>query len=133
MDTPSHLFVYGTLLPGLAPPLICEVVDRLEVVGPATLGGRLYNLGSYPGCVLDQACDSLVHGMILAIPDQAVLQRLDWYEGFVANDAQGSLFLRVPARATLMDGSFLDVWVYVYNREVKDARLIEDGRYHRRS
>lgn len=133
MDTPSHLFVYGTLLPGLAPPLIREVVDRLEVVGAATLGGRLYNLGSYPGCVLDQTCGSRVHGIILAIPDESILQRLDWYEGFVANDAQGSLFLRVSARAALVDGSSLDVWVYVYNREVKDARLIEDGRYGRPS
>lgn len=133
MDTPSHLFVYGTLLPGLAPPLIREVVDRLEVVGTATVGGRLYNLGSYPGCVLDQACGSLIHGMILAIPEQEILERLDWYEGFVANDAQGSLFVRVTAEAKLADGREIEVWVYVYNRDVKDARLIEDGRYHRRS
>lgn len=124
-----HLFVYGTLLPGLAPPLIRDVVDRLEVVGPATIGGRLYHLGSYPGCVLDAECGRVIHGMALAIPDDAVLERLDWYEGFVANDAQGSLFVRGTAHATMADGRAMEVWVYVYNRDVADARLIEDGRY----
>lgn len=131
MNNPQHLFVYGTLLPGLAPGLVRDVVDRLEVVGAATVGGRLYHLGSYPGCVLDGLCGRSIHGMVLAIPDEAMLERLDWYEGFVANDAQGSLFVRVKAKATLADGRVMEVWVYVYNRDVAHARLIEDGRYHR--
>ena len=128
---PNHLFVYGTLLPGLAPAAVGEVVNRLRIVGPATVPGRLFYLGSYPGCVLEANCDSLVHGQVLGIPEpiEPVLARLDWYEDFVASDAAGSLFVRRTCTVTLADGGQIEAWVYVYNRDVSHARRIESGRY----
>jgi gamma-glutamylcyclotransferase (GGCT)/AIG2-like uncharacterized protein YtfP len=130
-ESPRYVFVYGTLLPGLAPPVIADVVRRLRVVGPATVPGRLYHLGAYPGCVVDGACEGVIHGQLLEIPDDpAVLERLDWYEGYAAHDDAGSLFLRVVCEATLADGSQVRSWVYVYNRPVTPARLISGGRYH---
>src|SRR5689334_9309341 len=84
-DLPRFVFVYGTLLPGLAPPVIADVVNTLRVIGPATVPGRLYHLGAYPGCVLDGACDGVIHGQLLEIPDPAALERLDWYEGYAAH------------------------------------------------
>ena len=126
-----HVFVYGTLLPGLAPPAIADAVRRLRVVGPATVPGRLYHLGAYPGCVLDGECDDLIHGQLLELPDDpAVLERLDWYEGYAAHDDAGSLFLRTVCDVALADGRRIPSWVYVYNRPVPPARLISGGRYH---
>jgi len=127
---PSHLFVYGTLRPGHAPPLIAKVVARLSVIGPASLPGRLYHLGSYPGCKLEVDGESLIHGQVLHIPDAAALARLDWYEDYVASDQAGSLFVRRPSRATLASGQPIPVWVYEYNRDIAAARLIVSGRYH---
>jgi gamma-glutamylcyclotransferase (GGCT)/AIG2-like uncharacterized protein YtfP len=130
IESPRHVFVYGTLLPGLAPPVIADVVNTLRVVGPATIPGRLYHLGAYPGCVLDAAGDGVIHGQLLELPDPAVLERLDWYEGYAAHDDAGSLFLRTTCPATLADGRQVPAWVYVYNREVSPARRISTGRYH---
>jgi gamma-glutamylcyclotransferase (GGCT)/AIG2-like uncharacterized protein YtfP len=131
ISTPRHLFVYGTLLPGLAPPVIADVVYALKFLGHATLPGRLYHLGTYPGCVLDPACGRLIHGQLLEIPpDPAILDRLDWYEDYAAHDADGSLFLRTTCDAARPDGRQIPAWVYVYNRDVSRARLIESGRYH---
>jgi gamma-glutamylcyclotransferase (GGCT)/AIG2-like uncharacterized protein YtfP len=128
---PNHLFVYGTLLPGLAPAAVAEVVNRLRIVGPGMVRGRLFHLGSYPGCVIDSECESVVHGQVLEIPApiEPVLARLDWYEDFVASDAAGSLFVRTTCDVTLADGGQIEAWVYVYNRDVSRARLIESGRY----
>ena len=129
-EYPRCVFVYGTLLPGLAPPVIADAVATLCVVGPGTVQGRLYHLGAYPGCILDEECDSLIHGQLLEIPDPAVLERLDWYEGYAAHDDAGSLFLRTVCDVTLAGGDQVRSWVYVYNRSVKAARLISGGRYH---
>jgi len=129
-DSPRYVFVYGTLLPGLAPPVIADVVDTLRVVGPGTVSGRLYHLGAYPGCVLDRECDRVIHGQVLGIPDPAVLGRLDWYEGYAAHDDAGSLFLRTVCDVTMMTGGQVRSWIYVYNRPVSPARLITSGRYH---
>jgi len=132
LDTePSHLFVYGTLRPGLAPPLIAEVVGRTSVVGAATVCGKLYHLGAYPGCKLEEEGGDVIHGMVLTIPDAATLARLDWYEDYVASDAAGSLFVRRRAVARLEGGGEMAVWVYEYNRSVFTARLIASGRYDR--
>lgn len=128
---PRHIFVYGTLLPGLAPPLIAEVVAQLRVVGPATVAGRLYDLGAYPGCAVDAECGRQVHGQLLELTDPAAqLERLDWYEGYAAHDDAGaSLFVRVPCDATRPDGAMVRAWIYVYNRDLSRARAIESGRY----
>jgi gamma-glutamylcyclotransferase (GGCT)/AIG2-like uncharacterized protein YtfP len=129
-QSPRYVFVYGTLLPGLAPPMIAEVVNTLRVVGPGAVPGRLYHLGAYPGCVPDGRCDGLIHGQLLEIPDPSVLERLDEYEGYAAHDDVGSLFLRTVCDVTLADGRQVRSWVYVYNRPVAAARLISSGRYH---
>ena len=128
---PGYLFVYGTLLPGLAPPAVAEVVNRLRLVGPGIARGRLFHLGAYPGCVVDGRCDDEIHGQVLEIPPpiEPVLAKLDWYEGYVAGDADRSLFVRTVCPVTLADGRQVEAWVYVYNRDVSTARRIESGRY----
>jgi gamma-glutamylcyclotransferase (GGCT)/AIG2-like uncharacterized protein YtfP len=130
---PRHIFVYGTLLPGLAPPIIADVVNTLRVASPATVPGRLYHFDAYPGCVLASDCDTPIHGTLLELPSESegILERLDWYEGYAAHDTSGSLFLRTTCTATTSDNRQIPAWVYVYNRDVTSARLIPDGRYHR--
>ena len=133
MHEPQYLFVYGTLLPGLAPAVIAEVVDRLRVVGHGTVPGRLYDLGAFPACAIDGVCGRLIHGVVLELPDADVLGRLDWYEGYAAHDEAGeNLFVRTTCDVSLDDGQSVSAWVYVYNRDLSRARLIESGRYDRR-
>jgi gamma-glutamylcyclotransferase (GGCT)/AIG2-like uncharacterized protein YtfP len=127
-----HLFAYGTLLGGRRPAAIARVAERLAVLGPATVRGRLYDLGEYPGLVLDPAADA-VHGTIFTVPDEAVLAALDAYEGFAPDAPARSLFVRIPVAATLPDGRAVDCSVYVYNRDPADAPLIANGRYRERT
>jgi gamma-glutamylcyclotransferase (GGCT)/AIG2-like uncharacterized protein YtfP len=124
------LFLYGTLLPGVASGGMQAVIAGLTSVGRATMRGRLYDLGPYPGAVLDDAAESIVVGQVFELPaDPGVLARLDAYEGFEPDRPADSLYLRLRRPATLDDGRTLDGWVYQYNRDPAGAPLVPGGDY----
>ena len=49
----DYLFVYGTLQPGFAPGEIAEAAVKLQAVGRGFVFGEFFELGGYPGAVLD--------------------------------------------------------------------------------
>ena len=114
---PTLLFVYGTLHPDRAPAEIAAAARCLTPIGPATIRARLYNLGAYPGAILDPTAPP-ISGHLFTVPDAAALVALDAYEDFRPTDPAASLFLRVETTATLPDNSHRPCWVYVYNREL---------------
>src|SRR5262245_43138470 len=128
----QHLFLYGTLLPGLARPPVADLVARLRPLGPATVPGRLYDLGPYPALVSDGAVGSRVCGELFELPDDAaLLAALDEYEDCVSADAAGSQYRRAETVAALADGRAVSCWVYVYQRDVGRAVPIPHGDYRR--
>lgn len=128
-----HLFVYGTLSPRHAPPEIAATVRRLRSVGSASIRGRLYDLGEYPGAVLSRNSRSLIRGEVFELPgDQSTLTSLDHYEEFDPAKPSSSLFVRRTLPVTMDDGTRLRCWVYVYNGDMKRAQPVRSGRYPRR-
>jgi gamma-glutamylcyclotransferase (GGCT)/AIG2-like uncharacterized protein YtfP len=111
---PDLLFIYGTLHPDRAPHEIAAAARSLKPIGPATIQARLYNLGEYPGAILDDTAPP-IPGELFTVPDAATLSALDAYEDYRPNDPANSLFLRTKTTATLPDGSHSPCWVYVYN------------------
>jgi len=112
---PETIFVYGTLRAGQAPPGLAGWLARLAR-RPATLPGRLLDLGAYPGAVLappDVASAPTIVGELVEVPASR-LPQLDRYEGYDPEDRAGSLFLRARARATPADGRPVACWVYVW-------------------
>ena len=125
----GYMFVYGTLLPRLAPPEIEQTVRRLRRVGRGTIRGRLFDLGEYPGAILTRN-GPMIQGMIFEVPnDPEVLHRIDEFEGFDPARPKSSLFVRKRRHAQLQDGKKVFCWVYAYNRPVKDARPVATGDY----
>jgi predicted acetylornithine/succinylornithine family transaminase len=124
----EYLFVYGTLQPASAPPEVKEIVGRWRRVGSATALGQLYDLGDYPGAVLDANTSTRIIGEVYELPkDPAVLATLDEYEGFDAEAPQESLFQRVKTEVKLAEGGKQEVWIYVYNRDVSDQKPRKTG------
>ncbi len=115
------LFVYGTLHPERAPAAIAATAKRLRSAGRASIQGRRYELGEYPGVLLSNDAAEVVQGELFLLPESeaaAVLARLVAYAGCRPGDPAGSLFLRERTLATLEDGSQRWCWVYTYNRDV---------------
>jgi gamma-glutamylcyclotransferase (GGCT)/AIG2-like uncharacterized protein YtfP len=91
--------------------------------------GRLYDLGPYPGAVLDGGPGGVV-GEVLELPENgAVLRELDRYEGFDESDPERSLFVRRRVSVCLEDRREVSCWVYVYQRRLKNAVAIPHGDY----
>lgn len=141
---PDYLFAYGTLLPAATPAEIASVAARLKAIGEGQVRGRLYDLGHFPGAVLEadqySAQDSAqhsIHGTVFELPGDIgisrgaeILQALDAYEEFNPADAAASQFLRTRCVVSLPSGTAIECWIYVYNRGVKNAPLVEGGRWN---
>ncbi len=124
----EHLFVYGTLRPALAPTRLKPLIECLKPVGTATVVGKLYDLGDYPGATLEQ--EGLIVGEVVELPeDDAALAALDSYEGYDPLDEAQSLFVRRRCAATLMDGRTVECWIYVYQQSLDAAEWIPSGDY----
>jgi gamma-glutamylcyclotransferase (GGCT)/AIG2-like uncharacterized protein YtfP len=129
----EYLFLYGTLRPEDAPEGIRPAVEGLRVVGEGSLPGRLYDLGEYPGAVIDPAAEQRIYGTIFELPgDETVLRRMDVYEDFRSSEPEESLFLRVRQQVELASGGSLECWVYVYNLPPLGARVVTSGRWRPR-
>jgi gamma-glutamylcyclotransferase (GGCT)/AIG2-like uncharacterized protein YtfP len=125
----DYLFSYGTLLPEHAPAEIASIVRKLLPVGEGIVCGRLYDLGEYPGAVLDAETPQTIFGRVFKVPTRDLLKALDNYEGYNPADCPGSLFVRQRCAVVMRDGAKLPCWVYVYNRETGPAPLIPHGDY----
>src|SRR5216684_9386847 len=118
----EYLFLYGTLKPNEAASDVAETVRTLRRVGSATVPGRLYDFGDYPGAVIDQSAKTSIKGELFELPnDDSALKALDDYEEFNRTDRKNSLFIRTRTVATLHGGRQLNAWVYVYNRNPGSA------------
>lgn len=124
----EYLFVYGTLLPGAAPAEIASAAAQLVPVGTGWVRGSLYDLGEFPGAILEPSSGRRIVGNVFLLPgNPAVLEALDAYEEFDPAAPEQSQFLRVRATAELSTGSTLECWIYVFNQDVRSAVLIECG------
>jgi len=126
----EYLFVYGTLLPGLAPDGITPAVEQLRSVGEGTVSGLLYDLGDFPGAVLDSSSERKIAGHVFKLPENVeVLNQLDQYEEFDPGAPDQSLFIRESHTVTLTTGETISCWIYIYNGKADPARILKDGRY----
>ncbi|MGF1464591.1 MAG: gamma-glutamylcyclotransferase [Sandaracinaceae bacterium] len=118
---PAYLFVYGTLRPGRAE------AARLAPFGPrratpATIPGRLVDLGAFPGLVAEEG---RVEGALVELTDLGpALEALDAYEDFMGYGRPGSLYRRVVREARTLDGRRVHAWTYLYLGSVDGARRL---------
>jgi gamma-glutamylcyclotransferase (GGCT)/AIG2-like uncharacterized protein YtfP len=63
----DFLFTYGTLQPGDAPDEIASTLARLRPVGKGFVHGVLYDLGDYPGAVLDPSSKRRISGTVFRL------------------------------------------------------------------
>jgi gamma-glutamylcyclotransferase (GGCT)/AIG2-like uncharacterized protein YtfP len=130
----DYLFVYGTLAKEIAPREIAAAVKKLKDVGRGFILGRLYDIGEYPGAVLNGGPQDKIFGRIYQLPgDPAVLDQLDTYEGFDPAAPAQSVFVRRRTSINRPNKTILKGWVYEYNRDVSSQPRIKNGQYSQSS
>lgn len=126
------LFVYGTLKSSHTGIFGRDKRDRLQresrMLGAATLPGRLYDLGDYPGLIVSDTANGLVHGEVVELSDPGrSFLWLDAYEGIRPDAPQANEYRREQHSVRLVSGAELMAWVYIYAQDVSAARLVTSG------
>jgi len=123
------LFVYGTLKRRSRHPMAKRLAQSARHVGAATIAGRLYNLGRFPGLKEPRSAHDQVAGDVYDLGENAdrTLQEMDAYEN--AESPPPTPYERQQATVTLDDGSVMTVWVYWYRGAVVEANFIASGSF----
>jgi gamma-glutamylcyclotransferase (GGCT)/AIG2-like uncharacterized protein YtfP len=127
--TPDRVFVYGTLMRGFDHAMSKLLSADADYLGAATCRGRLYMIAHYPGLLLSDDADDVVHGEMFCLRDAALMTALDDYEGCGPDDPQPTAYLRQIVPVTMHDGAVLEAWTYVYNWPVIETKRIASGRF----
>lgn len=103
---------------------------RVEYVGRGRVPGLLYDLGRYPGAIVDASSPRWIVGdVVRLVTPSATLDLLDAYEGCGVHDPRPHAFERVPVRVSLDDGTGVDAWAYPYRGSLESARHVLSGDY----
>ena len=122
------LFLYGSLLPPLAPAELREALAGLHPLGRGSLRGALYDLGEHPGAVPDAEAATWIDGEVFELPqDPALLARLDAYEEYTPERPERSPFVRARRRVVLARGGELECWVYAFARDPRGLPRVASG------
>lgn len=131
LETP-HLFLYGTLRPLAKGRLGRARRERLAQasvsLGPASIAGRLYDLGLYPGAVASSDAAERVIGEAVTLSGAgAVFSWLDPYEGIMASGINRFDFERTRVPVVLATGDFIEAWVYLFRGEPPSESRVLSG------
>ena len=128
--TSDRLFVYGTLMRGFDHPMARLLSANADFLGEATCRGRLYLVRHYPGLVLSDDSDDVVHGELFRLRARdELLREFDMYEACGEGFKPPTEYVRDVLQVTLVDGSASAAWTYVYNWPVAKLPRIASGRF----
>lgn len=133
MDSFRNLFVYGTLMTSAKGELGKEQRRRLRreatLLGSATVLGRLYDLGGYPGVVLTGDEGAIVHGELFELKEpEATFFWLDPYEDVSLGGSPSGLYRRVTTVAVINDER-VPCWIYELTKATRGMKALPQGRW----
>ena len=123
------LFVYGTLMRTSRHPFARRLSMESRFIGRATIEGKLYSMGRYPGLVEDASQQNKVYGEVVQLKNARSFAWLDEYEGCGPNWPHPQEYERKVLPVRLPDGGELECWTYVYKGKVTTFRWIPNGRF----
>ncbi|MBO6824567.1 MAG: gamma-glutamylcyclotransferase [Sneathiella sp.] len=124
------MFVYGTLRKDTASPMKPVLDQYCELLGTASMRGKLYDLGRYPGLVINEEGAGPVSGQLFRLKDvQKVLREFDYYEECSDDFPEPHLYVREKVQVIKADGRAHMAWVYIYNRPTAGHIHIQGGDY----
>lgn len=126
------VFVYGTLRRGSTHNHLMTAVATYYM--QATVTGQLFDIGAYPGLVMNPTTHHKVIGEVYRMKrGKIALAFLDDYEGCSARFAYPHEYVRQRAEVKLDNGRVISAWVYVYNASVNNKPEVKSGDYLNRS
>ena len=135
LDWTRNVFAYGSLMS------TADVdVGRLErrqlaaagrLLGPASIGGLLFDVGPYPAAVLTRTGRERIYGELWQLPRNCgwLFDVLDRYEGCAPGAPEPHAYARRRVPVLRQDGRTQTAWIYLWNRPLGAMPRIEGGRW----
>lgn len=124
----KHLFVYGSLMGSIQSKIAQMLHDNADFLGEAYVKGHLFDLGSYPGLVLNDDGNT-VKGHIFRLYDaQSILSYLDQYEGILPNNPDLNEYARKLIPVNFNDVK-IECWAYIYQLPTQSFPIIPFENY----
>ena len=119
-----RVFVYGTLRRDARGSVQSALTRDWTFEGCATVAGKLYDFGAYPGAVPSADLGARVRGELYRLPDAGeTLELVDYYEGCGLGHAPPFEFERAMVDVQLEQGGTARAWIYWYQPEPRGRRL----------
>ncbi|MES1219526.1 MAG: gamma-glutamylcyclotransferase family protein [Bacteroidota bacterium] len=130
-----HLFVYGSLMSGFKSPAYEYMSRYFNLVAPAKIKGKLYDMGDYPAAIPVNE-DVFIIGELYVIKNEPefsyAIAQLDDYEGVKPEPGEPELYRR-ELTEVIHDNKITNAWVYWYNGDVTGKPVVASGdilQYH---
>jgi gamma-glutamylcyclotransferase (GGCT)/AIG2-like uncharacterized protein YtfP len=123
-DKASRIIFYGSLMSAFNTLSRLGIREQLELLGPCSIPGRLYDLGEYPALLPARQEQDTVRAELHAIKGREVLEVLDAFEDYQPGNNTASLYIRQAVRP---DAGGQTAWVYIYNKPVVESDFIACG------
>lgn len=124
-----HLFVYGSLRSGFRSPAYEYISRYFDLVGPAKVKGRLFDMGDYPAAVPTNE-NEFILGELYVIKKEAefswAIGQLDDYEGVTVEPGESLLYRRELTGVSIHD-TVIQAWIYWYNGDVSGKPQLGSG------
>lgn len=120
----QYIALYGSLMKSMGGLEKLCIRNELMFIDHCEIKGALYDLGHYPGLVLE---DGIVKGELYRILDLSILNRLDRFERSNPDKPEKSLYIRTSVTLIRPEQQ---AWVYVYNQRLKAVQRIESGDWY---
>ncbi len=125
----NKIFVYGTLREGFNNAMEKVLHENSLYLGIGYMHGKLFDLGRYPAVTIGHDENSKVIGEVFEMNDaDYLLPKLDEYEGIGMHYPQPHEYFRRQTKIFTDNDCYL-CWVYAYNLDTDDIKLIESGDY----
>jgi gamma-glutamylcyclotransferase (GGCT)/AIG2-like uncharacterized protein YtfP len=107
------------------------LAKHARYVGEATVSGRLFDLGEYPGMIPSDDRSKVVGELYEIDPAKwhDVVSRLDKYEGCSSDDEEPHEYRRELVSARSASGVVVPAWAYVLNGWPDTDQEIKSGDY----
>lgn len=126
--TCSCLFVYGTLLINHNQHA-AYLQKHCKLVGEGETKGRLYDIGEYPGAIIDANAQQFIYGSIYLMDNtENVIRLIDEYEGLSPDEPQPHEYVRTIVDIETGNG-IVACWMYLYNWPINNFPEVQGGRY----
>ncbi|MFT7120458.1 MAG: gamma-glutamylcyclotransferase (GGCT)/AIG2-like uncharacterized protein YtfP [Neolewinella sp.] len=123
-----HLFVYGTLLTGIPSSMSRFLLRRARLVGKATIPGKLYDLGMYPGYIPGDA--GTVKGELFLLNETQAVQTMEMLNAYESvTGAPEDEYKKVTVKAKVGDGGSFEAMTYEFTKSVEGKMVIPLGDY----